>query len=82
VPKNSINDPKIPLPMGYAEAKWVCEKGIESAHQHLCDVEPVILRIGQLTGLKHNRLLESQGNIFLPWFGHPKSLVPCLLYKA
>lgn len=50
LPVKPINDPKIPLPVGYAEAKWVYGRVIERVHQHLCDVEPVILRIGQLTG--------------------------------
>jgi len=50
VPEKPINDPRIPLPIGYAEAKWVCEKVMESAHQYSRDVEPIILRIGQLTG--------------------------------
>ena len=50
VPEKPMNDPKIPLPIGYAEAKWVCEKVMESAHKNLSGIEPVILRIGQLTG--------------------------------
>lgn len=50
VPEKPMNDPKIPLPIGYAEAKWVCEKVLESAYQNVHDIEPVVLRIGQLTG--------------------------------
>ncbi|KAL8823834.1 MAG: hypothetical protein Q9191_005512 [Dirinaria sp. TL-2023a] len=50
VPEKPVNDPKIPLPIGYAEAKWVCEKVMESAQKTFSDIEPVILRIGQLTG--------------------------------
>ena len=50
VPEKPVDDPRIPLPIGYAEAKWVCEKVMESAHKNLHDIEPVILRIGQLTG--------------------------------
>jgi hypothetical protein len=49
-PEKPINDPKIPLPMGHAEVKWVCEEVMKSVLQNLCEVEPVILRIGQLTG--------------------------------
>ncbi|KAI4236743.1 MAG: hypothetical protein LQ349_002368 [Xanthoria aureola] len=40
-----------PLAMGYAEAKWVCEQVVGSAHQALQrEVEPMIVRIGQLSG--------------------------------
>ena len=50
VPEIPMDDPKVPLPIGYAEAKWVCEKVMESAYDHLCEVEPIIIRIGQLSG--------------------------------
>lgn len=50
VPENPIDDPLVPLPMGYAEAKWVCEKIMESAFHEGSNVEPIILRIGQLSG--------------------------------
>ncbi|KAL8886462.1 MAG: hypothetical protein Q9215_005836 [Flavoplaca cf. flavocitrina] len=40
-----------PLAMGYAEAKWVCEQVVGSAHQALqSEIEPMIVRIGQLSG--------------------------------
>ena len=52
VPEISIDDPHIALPIGYAQAKWVCEKIIESASHNARDVEPTILRIGQLSGSK------------------------------
>ena len=46
-----VEDPCSPVPMGYAEATWVCEQilmnvaKLESNH-----FEPVIVRIGQLAG--------------------------------
>ena len=46
---------KGPLPMGYAEAKWVCEQVVESAHRTLHhEVEPMIVRIGQLSGSQNS----------------------------
>lgn len=50
VPETPMDDARSPLPIGYAEAKWVCEKVMESAYYHLKDVEPIIVRIGQLSG--------------------------------
>ena len=50
VPEISIDDPRVALPIGYAEAKWVCEKIVESAFHNANGVEPTILRIGQLSG--------------------------------
>ena len=52
VPEIPIDEPRVPLPIGYAEAKWVCEKIIESAFHRVEDVEATILRIGQLSGSK------------------------------
>ena len=52
VPEIPLNDStRAPLMMGYAEAKWVCEQMMESAYNVLqCEVQPMIVRIGQLTG--------------------------------
>ena len=51
IPEQTTADPDTPLPMGYAEAKWVCEKIFESAFIGLKDeIEPRIVRIGQLSG--------------------------------
>ncbi|KAI4269248.1 MAG: hypothetical protein LQ337_007399 [Flavoplaca oasis] len=52
VPEIPLHDPnKGPLAMGYAEAKWVCEQVVESAHISLrSEIEPMIVRIGQLSG--------------------------------
>ena len=52
VPELPIQDPiSGPLAMGYAEAKWVCEKVMESAYNSLgCEIQPMIVRIGQLSG--------------------------------
>ena len=46
-----VEDPCSTVPMGYAEAKWVCEQILMSAAKLAGDCfEPVIVRIGQLTG--------------------------------
>ena len=51
VPEVTMDDPAVTLPMGYAQAKWVCEKVLESAFATLQgEVDPLILRIGQLSG--------------------------------
>ena len=51
VPEEIINDPSVAVPMGYAEAKWVCEKVLEdAASTHGCEIEPRIIRIGQISG--------------------------------
>ena len=50
VPETAMDDPETPLPIGYAEAKWVCEKLIQSAFEHLKELEPTIIRIGQVSG--------------------------------
>ncbi|KAG9246422.1 hypothetical protein BJ878DRAFT_574050 [Calycina marina] len=49
VPEAPMVDPNSTLPIGYAEAKWVCEKLFEGI-QNACDIQPVIVRIGQLAG--------------------------------
>lgn len=51
VPELPMADPSVTVPMGYAEAKWVCEKVMEDAALHFRDeIEPVIIRIGQISG--------------------------------
>ena len=51
VPEVPMEDPLSTLPIGYAEAKWCCEKVIESAHTSFHhEMEAVIVRIGQLSG--------------------------------
>ena len=51
VPERVPEKPNIPLPMGYAQAKWVCEKVFENASDSLKEeIDPVIARIGQLSG--------------------------------
>ncbi|EEY23690.1 conserved hypothetical protein [Verticillium alfalfae VaMs.102] len=51
VPEMGFYDPRIATPMGYAEAKWVCEQMLAQVSQELRDeVEPVVVRIGQLSG--------------------------------
>jgi len=51
VPESPTSDPSVTVPMGYAEAKWVCEKIIEAAsHSHREEIQPFIVRIGQISG--------------------------------
>ena len=67
VPEIPIDEPHVPLPLGYTEAKWVCEKIIVSAFHHVKGVETTILRIGQLSGS------NSTG------FWSPKEHIPTLI---
>ncbi|KAL7939402.1 hypothetical protein V8C35DRAFT_326453 [Trichoderma chlorosporum] len=51
VPEEEMQTPETVAPMGYAEAKWVCERLLGHVGRHFPDeVEPVIVRIGQLCG--------------------------------
>ena len=50
VPETAMDDPETPLPIGYAEAKWVCEKLMQNAFEHLNELEPTVIRIGQVSG--------------------------------
>ncbi|RYC60404.1 hypothetical protein CHU98_g5812 [Xylaria longipes] len=50
VSESAIQDPLVSMPMGYAEAKWVCETYIDHAAKRLLGVEPVVVRVGQLSG--------------------------------
>lgn len=55
VPELPMHDPTVPLPMGYAEAKWVCERVIESAYLSSGgEIQLMIVRVGQLSG-SHTR---------------------------
>lgn len=51
IPESSMDNPEVAAPMGYAQAKWVCEQMLLHVHKTLgFEVEPVVLRIGQLSG--------------------------------
>ncbi|ROT35236.1 acetyl-CoA synthetase-like protein [Sodiomyces alkalinus F11] len=51
VPEVGMDDPDVTTPMGYAEAKWVCEHMLVQVGRDFgAEVEPVIVRIGQLSG--------------------------------
>lgn len=51
LPEDRIHNPLWTAPMGYAEAKWVCEKILEDVSIEFPDrVDPLIVRIGQLSG--------------------------------
>ena len=46
-----MHDPRYPLSIGYAEAKWVCEQIMASAFNNLqSETLPMIVRIGQPSG--------------------------------
>lgn len=50
VPESAMKDPLVSVPMGYAEAKWVCETYLDHMAKQLPGVEPVVVRVGQLSG--------------------------------
>ncbi|KAL7622054.1 hypothetical protein AAE478_007555 [Parahypoxylon ruwenzoriense] len=51
VPESAMQDPLVSAPMGYTEAKWVCERFLDYMGECFSDqVEPIIVRIGQLSG--------------------------------
>ncbi|KAL7621049.1 hypothetical protein AAE478_008361 [Parahypoxylon ruwenzoriense] len=51
VPETPITDPSIPSTMGYAQAKWVCERIVEKVSQkHPDKLDSSIIRIGQVVG--------------------------------
>ena len=53
VPEDIIEDTASPLPMGYAQAKWVCEKIVQSAHAEFqSDLRVAIVRIGHISGAR------------------------------
>lgn len=63
VPETPMDDPEIPLPIGYAEAKWVCEKLMQSAFEYLGELEPAIIRIGQVSGSQSTGFWSSKEHI-------------------
>ena len=63
VPETPMDDPEIPLPIGYAEAKWVCEKLMQSAFEYLDELEPTIVRIGQVSGSQSTGYWSSKEHI-------------------
>lgn len=51
VPETAIEDPLATAPMGYAEAKWVCEQMLwRKGKYHDDKLDVMIVRIGQLSG--------------------------------
>ena len=63
VPETAMDDPETPLPIGYAEAKWVCEKLMQSAFEHSSELEPTIIRIGQVSGSQSTGFWSSKEHI-------------------
>ncbi|RYP22780.1 hypothetical protein DL765_001489 [Monosporascus sp. GIB2] len=51
VMEDALMNPLVAAPLGYAEAKWVCERVLgQAAHEFGTELEPVIVRVGQLSG--------------------------------
>ncbi|KAF2818865.1 putative NRPS-like enzyme [Ophiobolus disseminans] len=50
VPETSLENPLVTAEMGYAEAKWVCERVLQLAANGDERYTPLIVRIGQLSG--------------------------------
>ncbi|KAK5631479.1 hypothetical protein RRF57_007193 [Xylaria bambusicola] len=50
VPESAMQDPLVSVPMGYAEAKWICETYLNHVSTCLSGVEPIVVRVGQLSG--------------------------------
>ncbi|KAI8630830.1 acetyl-CoA synthetase-like protein [Xylariaceae sp. FL1651] len=51
VSESAVEDPSDVTPMGYAEAKWVCERILDKAGRDFeSQVRPIIIRIGQISG--------------------------------
>ncbi|KAI0103345.1 hypothetical protein GGR51DRAFT_573268 [Nemania sp. FL0031] len=50
VPESAIREPLVSMPMGYSEAKWVCETYLDQVAKRSSSVEPVVVRVGQLSG--------------------------------
>ena len=51
VPESAVEDPLATAPMGYAEAKWVCEQMLwRKSRENSDKFDAMIVRIGQLSG--------------------------------
>jgi nucleoside-diphosphate-sugar epimerase len=62
VPERITDDPATAAPMGYAEAKWVCEHMTAFAADAWRDeMEAVVVRVGQLSGAEQNGGLWKTG---------------------
>ena len=64
IPEQVPEQPNIPLPMGYAEAKWVCEKVLKNTFFGLNEeIDPVVVRIKQLSGSQHTGFWTTQEHL-------------------
>lgn len=55
VPEDQVTDPQWTVPMGYAEAKWVCEGLlVDAAKSYPGWFKPAVVRVGQLSGSTEN----------------------------
>jgi nucleoside-diphosphate-sugar epimerase len=60
LPEAPLFDPSATANMGYARAKWVCERILHEVAQTQGDlVHPIIVRLGQLTGGTHTGIWNS-----------------------
>lgn len=50
VPEAPLDNPLVAAKMGYAEAKWACERILQRAAERKRQITPIIVRIGQLSG--------------------------------
>ncbi|KAJ7618755.1 male sterility protein-domain-containing protein [Roridomyces roridus] len=59
-PEESILDPKVAVGSGYAESKWVAEQVLEAAARCRSDFEPIVVRLGQLSGAANGAWKRSE----------------------
>ncbi|KAL8730210.1 MAG: hypothetical protein Q9166_004186 [cf. Caloplaca sp. 2 TL-2023] len=80
VPETVLDDTSVPLPMGYSEAKWVCEKIVQSAHENLsADLTSALVRIGQVSGARSTGFWSPNEHIpFLVQMGKKLGTMPDL----
>ncbi|KAJ8058334.1 hypothetical protein OCU04_012526 [Sclerotinia nivalis] len=50
VPEKIINDTSAPLPMGYAESKFISERILDYASKKMSNVDVKVARVGQIAG--------------------------------
>ncbi|KAL9620217.1 MAG: hypothetical protein Q9160_005226 [Pyrenula sp. 1 TL-2023] len=64
VAESIAEDPTVALPMGYGEAKWVCERIVQYASSSFdSEIEASIIRIGQVSGSKLTGFWSKQEHI-------------------
>lgn len=57
IAETPITDPSSAAAFGYPQAKWVCESLlVESKNRYASKIQPIIIRLGQLTGARESGL--------------------------